>query len=301
MSASIVLVSGGGLKQGTVHIDVLTVDEFRDSLSSYEKFYSEAYIGWKSPVIKDHSIQEIRNIIKKIIEKSNDDISEENKSIKDDDEKTKDKKSRFIEDSDYLYNFNITKIKQLLMKEFDFKNYTSFNKKEKEVKIKNIDNEAEKPVKVIKKKSKKDEEKNKEHVDVIIGEFVKLDITEKTKPNTTEKSKKNNKNDEKIEIKVIEVIKKKNNDSDDEDDEDDDEEEKIVNEKKKETPKPLPNGKTPPKKQPVKKNEALKPPPKKQPVDSGIKIKPIVKKIDSDSDDSRNVAEMSDTESNDSD
>ena len=297
MSASIVLVSGGGLKQGTVHIDVMTVDEFRDSLSSYEKFYSQAYIGWKSPVIKDHSIQEIRNIIKKIIEKSNDDISEENKSIKDDDDKQKDKKSRFIEDSDYLYNFNITKIKQLLMKEFDFKNYTSFNKKEKEVKIKNTDNDAEKPVKVIKKKSKKDEE----HVEVIVEEFVKLDITEKTKPNTTEKSKKNSKNDEKIE-----VIKKKNNDSDKEDDEnedddDDDDEEKIVNEKKKETPKPLPKGKTPAKKQPVKKNDALKPPPKKQPVDSGIKIKPIVKKIDSDSDDSRNVAEMSDTESNDSD
>ena len=254
--AFIVLVSGGVIKQGTVNINVLTQEEFKDSLELYERFYSRGYIGWSSPIIKEMSIQEIKNNIKKVIGKSNDETCEENKSIKeDDDNDSKEKKSRFIEDSDYLYNFNITKIKQLLMKEFDFKSYTCFNKKEKEKDIevkKNVEEDIEvKKTKIIKKKTKKDTD-NK--------------VDNKVDNNKVDNNEKLKKDDKIIKAETVYVFK------------DTVVEKKEIKKKKPSEPKVQ-----------LTKNTA-------------IKIKPVVKKLDSDdSDDSQNVAEISDTDSNDSD
>ena len=57
---------------------------------------------------------------------------------KEDDEKIKTRKSRFIGESEHLFNFKITEFKQLLIKVIGFKQFSSFNKQEKEIKLPEI-------------------------------------------------------------------------------------------------------------------------------------------------------------------
>ena len=147
----IAIVCGGIIKQGTLFVNVLSKDEFDKTVPTYEMFFSPEYNGWKSPNIKDKNIKEIQDIILNAIKKSDASITEDNNSVKEEDDKSKAKKSRFIEGSDHLYNFKITEFKQLLIKEFGFKQFSSFNKQEKEIKIK-----EEKEIKI--KEDKKTEE-----------------------------------------------------------------------------------------------------------------------------------------------
>lgn len=241
----IVVISGGIIRQGTLFCDILSKDEFDRIMNTYEKFYSSDYNGCKSPIIKDKSINEIKNIIKNAIEKSNNDIIEDNNSIEDDDKK-KIKKSRYIEESDNLYNFKITEFKQLLTKEFNFKNFNSFNRKEKEIKVKNENDDDKKEKNVIKKKEESD---------------------------SSDEEKKPKK-----------VIKKKT-----------EKEDEVVKEPKKTETKKSETKKAETKKSESKKAETKKEDSKKN--TGKIQVKKNVKTIDSDSDESDNVAIINETDS----
>jgi hypothetical protein len=323
----IAIVCGGVIKQGTLFVDILSKEDFDKTVPTFEKFYSPEYNGWKSPVIKDKTIVEIKEIILKAIEKSNENITEENNSIKEDDDKTKNKKSRFIEGSDNLYNFKITEFKQLLIKELNFKQFSSFNKQEKEIKLKDCETDVIKEIKTdvkndinVKVKDSSDDEK------IVETKTVKKIVIKKKKPEETvdEIVKVSDSDNE----KKINTIKKKTIAKNDDSSDDEKVETKKPETKKPETKKPetkkteikktetkKPETKitetkiTETKKPEIKKVEVSKTPVKgkKGKNDSAsnevIKVKPIVKTIDSDSDDSLNVAinTGNDSDSNDSD
>ena len=276
----IAIACAGIMKQGTLFVDIYSKDKFDQIVPSIEIFYSPECNIWKSPIIKDNTIEEIRNIINKAIEKSNDEITEEN-SIKEDDDKSKVKKSRFIEGSENLYNFKITEFKQLLAKEFGFKQFSSVNKQEK---VKTEDEKKEKPDEKVEEKIVKEEE--------IVEKKVKKTATKKKSEkneNTVvaKEEKPETVKDETTEKKKIikKVLKKK-------EDKSEDEQKKVEN--KVENKK---TSKVPISKKKVVKNDDTS----DSDGGSGIKVKPVVKTIDSDSDDDTNVAEAINSDNSDSD
>ena len=170
-------------------------------MPTLEIYFSPEYNGWKSPIIKDKNIKEIQDIISKAITKSDEEIKEDNNSVKEDDDKSKAKKSRFIEGSDHLYNFKITEFKQLLIKELGFKKFSSFNKQEKEIKLKEDKPKDDKQKENLTEDNAKDDSDNEN-----VKSKPSKTVLKKNKP---EKDVKENSDDEDIVEKPLKKIVKK--------------------------------------------------------------------------------------------
>lgn len=205
----IVIIAGGIMRQGTLFVDVMSKSDFHKTTQYYEKYYSPEYNGCKSPVI-NKSIQEIRNIIKNVIEKSDEEVTEDNKSIQEDSKK-KVKKSRFIDGTEFSYNFKIQEFKKLISSEFNFQYFNSFNRKEKNVKKdSNFDSEDEKNAEVSDKKAAPKKTNSK------VSQDKKNDDSDSDKEKTLTPAKEK----KVIKKKTTQKIKdKENNDSDNSDNE----------------------------------------------------------------------------------
>jgi hypothetical protein len=196
------IVSGGSvIKQNIVWWNVLSKEDFDKSMPTLEIYFSSDYNGTKSPII-NKSIDEIKNIILKTIQKSEEDINNENDS-KNDDDKTKVKKSRYIDGCEYHHFFKITEFKQLMMKELGFKQYSSFNKKEKEIKTTPDEEVVVLKEEVVENTKKKDTKKSKS------DKNIDIEVNKEDSP-VKKPIKKVNKKEEVI-------IPEKNNSSSDED------------------------------------------------------------------------------------
>ena len=57
------VVSGGIMTKGVVCVKVQNKKDFEKTLPNFEEYYSDNYNGWKSPIIKDLTIEIIKDRI----------------------------------------------------------------------------------------------------------------------------------------------------------------------------------------------------------------------------------------------